>query len=349
MISKLEENDGEIKNNWYIACLSKEVGKSPIRRQIYDQFLVIYRVKNKVIAQLDRCPHRYAKLSEGEVINGCLKCPYHGWTMNEEGEVVDIPSEGPTRDKSIRFKNQVYSVVEREGVIWVWMGDEEPKDLPTWSFPKVNEKGWNHYFMVTDFDNNVTHLAENFMDVPHTVYVHKNWFRNKTFTKVPFSVDVKNGRVLVTYNQEKDEIGVLTKIILNPYKKPMTHTDEFIYPNITRVDYMYGEKHGFIINSQITPVSEYKSRVYTYIAYKIVIGGKILKPFINFYTRKVIEQDVDIMANQGPNLMHFKDHRFKSTDADEVHIAIERLRKLGIEEQGKVFTVNYLKEKEFWI
>ncbi|WP_127718386.1 aromatic ring-hydroxylating dioxygenase subunit alpha [Halobacteriovorax sp. HLS] len=348
-MSKLKHEDGQLKENWYIACLSKELKKKPFKVKIYDELIVLFRTDKGVSAQPDRCLHRYTNLSDGQIKDNCIRCPYHGWTYDKDGNVIDIPSEGPHRDNKVIHKNQTYSCIEQDGAIWIWMGKEAPTTSPPWRFPKTSENGWINYFMVTDFENNVTHLAENFMDVPHTVYVHKNWFRNKSFTKVPFTVDVKDARVLVTYEQEKDEIGVLTKMILNPYKKPMHHTDEFIYPNITRVDYMYGNDHGFIINSQITPVSDYQSRVYTYIAYKIVFGGHILKPFINFYTRKVIEQDVEIMANQGPNLKHFNDHTFRSTDADEVHIAIERLRKLGVNDQKKVFEQSYQKKKEFWI
>ena len=349
-MSDLRKSDGEIINNWYIACLSKELDYDrPLARTIYDQLIVLYRGKDEVIAQVDKCLHRFTKLSKGHIQNNCLVCPYHGWTYNKNGEVVDIPSEGPSRNQKIIHKNKTFKCIEKQGVIWIWMGSEDPTSGPTWNFPKFGEKGGHNYFMVTDFDNNVTHLAENFMDVPHTVYVHKNWFRNKSFKKVPFNVKVENGKVLVTYDQSKDEIGVFTKFILNPYKKPMRHTDEFIYPNLTRVDYMYGNDHGFIINSQMTPVSEYKTRVYTYIAYKVVFAGTILKPFIQFYTRRVIEQDVVIMANQGPNLQFFKEHNFRSTDADEVHIAIERLREQGVSNPKKVFEANYIKEKEFWI
>jgi hypothetical protein len=96
------------------------------------------------------------------------------------------------------------------------------------------------------------------MDVPHTVYVHKGWFRNKAMKKVPMSVETKNARVLVTYKQESDKIGGFFHWLLNPKRKPMKHTDEYIYPNLTRVDYTFGEDYGFIINSQNTPVSTLK-------------------------------------------------------------------------------------------
>jgi hypothetical protein len=203
--------------------------------------------------------------------------------------------------------------------------------------------------MVTDFNNEVTNLVENFIDVPHTVWVHKGWFRKKTFQKVPAVVETKNGCVSIVYDQPNDNIGVLIRPLLNPKKEPMKHTDRFIYPNITRVDYSFGEKFQFVINSQCTPVSTFKSRVYTYIAYKIPMIGGAIKSFLNFYTRKVIEQDVVIMDHQKENLIHEEKPRFQSTEADEPHIQIERLRGLGVFDYEKVYSERKEKEVSFFI
>ena len=96
--SNLYIEDGEIINNWYIACLSKELNNSrPISKIIYDTPLVLFRdSQNKVICLPDRCIHRHTLLSEGELSNnGQLVCPYHGWHYDSEGKVTHIPSEGP--------------------------------------------------------------------------------------------------------------------------------------------------------------------------------------------------------------------------------------------------------------
>ena len=202
--------------------------------------------------------------------------------------------------------------------------------------------------MITDFANEVTHLAENFMDVPHTVFVHSAWFRNAASKSVPISVVTRDGSVLVTYRQPQDEIG-FTSRILNPTGEPMTHTDHFILPNLTRVDYDFGSSRSFIIISQCTPVSTLKSRVYTAIIYRLGAFTFPLKPFFRFYTRRVIEQDVVIMANQGSSFRHDPECRFNATDADVVHTAIERLRELGAAGDPRALTHAEELEKEIWI
>lgn len=349
-LSTLKNRDGELINHWYIACLSSELKKAPIDRIIYDTKLVLFRdEKNGVSCLLNKCLHRHAELSSGQVSNGQLLCPYHGWTYDKSGQVVDVPSEGLEQKNAKRCVRH-FPTLERDGVVWVYMGLEKNPDISkVWNFPHFGEKGWNHYFMVTDFNNEVTNLVENFMDVPHTVFVHKGWFRNKTMTKVPITVETKNGSVLVTYHQKGDNIGVLIKPLLNPLNEPMTHTDHFIFPNVTCVDYSFGKNYKYVINSEITPVTQMKSRVYTYIAYRIPIIGKCLKPFIQFYTRQVIEQDVWIMDVQSRNLDPNLPTHFQSTPADEPHLQIEFLRKLGAEGNPKLYEMTKKEEKIIWI
>lgn len=353
MTETLAQKDGLIKDNWYVACLSSEVGVGKvIQRIVYDQALAIFRTQSgKVSILQDRCLHRMALLSLGEVRGEHLTCMYHGWEYNREGQVQRIPSEDPeSKDQGRYCQTKIYSC-EQEGAIWVWMGSGEPTtSTPPWRFPERNNPEWESYFMITDFPNEVTNLAENFMDVPHTVFVHRGWFRDeqKERKKIPTTVEVAKSRVLVTYHQEKDEFSWGARMLLNPKGAPMKHTDEFIYPNITRVDYWFGD-NGFIINSQGTPVSNMNTRVYTYIAYKIPLFKKILKPVFGYYTRQVIEQDVVIMQNQARCLKLHQKPQFHSTECDELHVQIERLRFYGKTGHPLLHTYESKKEIYFWI
>ncbi|MBC7714153.1 MAG: aromatic ring-hydroxylating dioxygenase subunit alpha [Rhizobacter sp.] len=351
MIStKLIDRDGALVNHWYIACQSKELKDKPYESVLYDTKIVLFRDENKkAVCLLNKCLHRHSELSKGFVENGQLHCPYHGWSYDKTGTVATVPSEGNNPVKGKRCQ-KFFPVIEQDGVIWIFFGDvEKSKTIKPWTFPNAGDSSWSHYFMVTDFNNEVTNLVENFMDVPHTVYVHKGWFRNKSLKEAPITIETKNGGVLVTYHQKEDNIGVLIRPLLNPLNEPMEHTDHFIFPNTTRVDYSFGKNYKYIINSSCTPVSTMKSRVYTYIAYKIPVIGKFIKPFIHYYTRQVIEQDVWIMDVQGRNLIPGTNPNFQSTPADEPHLQIERLRSLGIAGDEKVYTVEKKSEATIWI
>jgi phenylpropionate dioxygenase-like ring-hydroxylating dioxygenase large terminal subunit len=351
-LKTLLERDGKLRENWYIACLADELRDRPLRRELYDMPLVLFRDGNQAAgALLDRCAHRAAILSEGEVRNGRLACPYHGWEYNREGKVERIPSEDPQKPIARHLCQQSFPCLEQDGVIWVWMGEAPPTaEQRPWRFPHHADPEWEHYFMITDFPNEVTNLAENFMDVPHTVYVHRGWFRDEAAERkpIPATVSTQAGRVLVTYHQEKDEFSLGARLLLNPHGAPMQHTDEYIFPNITCVRYSFNP-NGFIINSQVSPVSTMNSRVYTYIAYRIPRLRKVLKPVFRFYTRQVIEQDVVIMDNQSRSFRFDPRQNFRSTECDEVHVAIERLRHWGVSADPRVFEFNEEKRIHFWI
>jgi len=58
-----------LRNQWYTAATSAELGDKPLARTICNEPLVIFRSGNGNVAVLtDRCPHRKAPLSSGEVV-----------------------------------------------------------------------------------------------------------------------------------------------------------------------------------------------------------------------------------------------------------------------------------------
>jgi nitrite reductase/ring-hydroxylating ferredoxin subunit len=44
--------------------------------------IVVIRTRNSVSAFHDRCPHAQWPLSDGEMVDGTLVCPGHGWQFN---------------------------------------------------------------------------------------------------------------------------------------------------------------------------------------------------------------------------------------------------------------------------
>ncbi|MBM3266207.1 MAG: aromatic ring-hydroxylating dioxygenase subunit alpha [Candidatus Sericytochromatia bacterium] len=317
--------DGTLRDHWYAACTTRQLGrKRPRAIRIMGESLVVWRdAAGEPIVFLDRCLHRNAQLSEGDLFDGCIGCPYHGWTYDRDGYCVNVPSEGPARrspgaDRRIRR----FPATERDGLVWVYMGAPSATSQPP-PMPYYRTQGWRAYYMTTHFRNNVTNLAENFMDVPHTVFVHRRWFRNRRKVEGEAIVKRTATSVELTY-LHRDDIG-FADWALNPDRLPMIHTDKFFMPNVTRVDYQWGDSRNFVISSQITPVADLESMVYTCIAFRFGALTPLLEPFFRWYTRQVIEQDVRIMDNQSRNLRRYP-AEFRGTAADIVHEYIESLR-----------------------
>jgi phenylpropionate dioxygenase-like ring-hydroxylating dioxygenase large terminal subunit len=343
----MRETSGRIAESWYAAGTEEEItSRGPVARTILGERLVLFRDGGgRAVALTDRCLHRNAPLSAGACFEGRIGCPYHGWTYDAQGHLVGIPAQ--PKDAPIpTLSVPAWPVTERYGLVWVWMGRRapvgDPFPMPHWDTP-----GWRAYYMVTPFANGVTQLVENFMDVPHTVFVHKGWFRSEARRKVAMTVERTDASVLVTYHQPDDEIG-FTGRLLNPTGEPMTHTDRFYMPNTTRVDYHFGAR-GFVITSTCTPETEASTRVYTLISYNLGsrLVSKLMKPVLGRYTRRVIEQDVTIMALQGANLRAHGREAFHHASADLHHEWIELLRDLAAADRNA--PEGEVREAEFWI
>ena len=320
---------GTLAEHWYVAALSGQVtGRKPFASTVLEEPLVLFRdAQGRATALIDRCLHRNAALSAGDVFDGCIGCPYHGWTYDATGECVTVPSEGPTEKPRVRRRVERFPVVEQDGLVWVYMGDPgRATERDPFPFPRRGEAGWRSYTMVTHFDGDVTDLVENFMDVPHTAFVHRGWFRRASSAKpAEATVERTADSVLVEYFQPDDSIG-FAKWLLNPDGRAMTHTDRFYMPNVTRVDYMWGQRRGFVITSQITPVTRDRATVYTAITFRFGVFNPLARLLLPAYTRAVINQDVRIMAVQTRNLARFGGRRFHGTEADVIHQGIESLR-----------------------
>jgi phenylpropionate dioxygenase-like ring-hydroxylating dioxygenase large terminal subunit len=344
---------GALKDFWYVACLSTELtaGK-PLARTFFGTDVVLFRdERGRPVALRDRCLHRNARLSAGAVFDGRLGCPYHGWVYDASGAVVEVPSLGPKQCGEVLDARghasaglqvrpcdlgrlQRFDTLEQDGLVFVFTGgDSKRARRPAFRVPYWGDPKWTVYFMVTRFPNGVTNLVENFMDVPHTVFVHEGWFRRVARKRVPATVKRSEGSVLVTYKQEQDTVTGLGRIF-NPGGLPMVHTDHYFVPNVTRVDYMWGERSGFAINSQVTPIGPTDSLVYTAISYRLpydlpsALVARALRPLVKWYTTQVIRQDVDIMKVQREGLLGGPGGGvFTGTEADLLHADIEAYRR----------------------
>lgn len=348
----MRERCGLLREAWYAAALSTELtARAPLARVILEYPLVLWRsAGGRAVAMEDRCAHRNAALSKGAVFDGQLGCPYHGWVYDGGGRCVAVPSAGSDGPPPA-CRVPSLPVVERQGLVWVWMGNAPqapqtlaaPFDMPYW-----RTAGWGTYYMVTEFRNEVTHLVENFMDVPHTTFVHAGWFRRPAHKRIRVVVERTPSSVLVTYDLPNDEIG-FTDRILNPDRAPIEHTDKFFMPNTTRVDYTFGPRRGLTITSTCTPRGPFDTVVYTLISYKLGWLNALAPLWLPFYTRAVITQDVRIMRVQGDNLRRFGGRpRFHSTAADLLHEYVESLREHA-ESGGGPAPAPRREEVFFWI
>jgi phenylpropionate dioxygenase-like ring-hydroxylating dioxygenase large terminal subunit len=309
---------------WYIIAESQELKLNQvISRSLMDEWIAVFRGNDgKVSALQDKCLHRTAQISRGKVIDGKLQCPYHGWTYNQQGEVVHIPSMGSTFKQGSKCA-RTYQVLEEDDYIYIKLSAEYP-ELKPFRMPSYGDKGYTTIRLQNLFKNNVTNCAENFVDIPHTTFVHPKIFRDAKHEKFGALIQREDGRVKVTYKNETKNFGWFSWF-LNPSGEEIGHTDEFFVPNITSVHYRFGGKNHFIITSQSIPVSENETLVYTDLTYNYGVWTKISRPLVRWQAQTIIDQDVKILDNQMKTIKKYGAH-FQNSPADIIHTWIESIQ-----------------------
>ena len=314
-----------LKDYWYIAAESHEIKNKPLAISTMGEHMVLFRSEDgKVAALEDRCSHRNMALSAGKVSGGCVTCPYHGWQFDAAGRCVQIPSLGSSK----RLPNhgvRAYPVRELDGYVWVYPGESIPESAP-FHFPNYAADGWTSFRMRTRFQASVESCLENFLDCPHTVYVHKGWFRNHDTRELSATVRSSLESVEVEFQGEPITKSLVSRLFF-PKGKSLSHLDRFLMPNISRVDYDFGPGRHFIITSQCTPVGEYETEVHTIITYSFGRIGPLVRVLLEPVCRKIIRQDVEILAAQTEQIRKFGSAQFHHVDTDLLGLKIQSMRR----------------------
>jgi phthalate 4,5-dioxygenase oxygenase subunit len=125
---------GELmRHYWLPAALSSELARdgAPLRLMLLGEKLIAFRDSTGRVGVMDhRCPHRCASLFLGRNENGGIRCIYHGWKYDVAGNCIDMPNVAPQQDFSRKVKAKAYRVIERSGLLWVYMGSREAPSLP---------------------------------------------------------------------------------------------------------------------------------------------------------------------------------------------------------------------------
>ena len=123
-----------MRRYWIPALLSAELPEpdsAPIRVQLMGEKLVAFRDTTGRVGLLDEfCPHRQASMFLGRNEECGLRCVYHGWKFNVDGDCLDMMNEPEGSDFHTKVRITAYPTLDQGGVIWAYMGPEGKKPPP---------------------------------------------------------------------------------------------------------------------------------------------------------------------------------------------------------------------------
>jgi phenylpropionate dioxygenase-like ring-hydroxylating dioxygenase large terminal subunit len=117
-----------MRQYWIPAALARELEPDgpPMRLKLLGEKLIAFRDTSGRVGVMDhRCPHRCASLFLGRNEENGIRCVYHGWKYDVDGNCLDMANVPAHQDFKDRVKARAYVAAERNGLIWVFMGERD--------------------------------------------------------------------------------------------------------------------------------------------------------------------------------------------------------------------------------
>jgi nitrite reductase/ring-hydroxylating ferredoxin subunit len=191
-----------VPNGWYGLAASTDLAVGePLTVVALERELVLFRDAEGSARVVDAfCPHMGAHLGGGDVVDGTLACPYHGWRFGPDGACVEIPYS----DARIPSKACVRSwpVLERNGMVLVW--HHAGGAAPTYEVPEISEVDDPAFTDAVVYRGELVaslqDMAENNVDYTHFFFVHGRKALDDSNSK--FSTDGPLSTVVETFDED---------------------------------------------------------------------------------------------------------------------------------------------------
>lgn len=125
---------GEVlRRYWQPAALSDELAteRPVVPVSLLGEKLVLFRDEQGELGLIGRhCPHRGADLCFGRREDNGLRCPFHGWHFDRNGQCVEQPGEPEGSEMYKKVRTASYPVIERNGIVFAYLGPGDAPDLP---------------------------------------------------------------------------------------------------------------------------------------------------------------------------------------------------------------------------
>lgn len=314
-----------LRHYWHPVAYADDLGAQPLGVTLLDEPIVLFRHQGRPIALADRCAHRSARLSLGQVVAEGIECAYHGWRYQPDGRCAGLPAS-PDALAVMKARVAAYHATEAAGLIWVSL------DAPRAAVPAFPEFGNPAYRVLRgpsyEWRTSAARRLENFCDFAHFSFIHDGTLGSRTRPEVKQVELWREGHVLrirrggllePNASRKKDLLGIAEEWIAptNEYHVTLPHTVhlERIFPNGKR----------YVLLMAASPVSADRTRSFWWQARDFGIEPEHDAFFLDFEA-KILAEDIAIVESQQPPWIPLATtaHEASVMPADQVSIAYRR-------------------------
>jgi len=302
-----------LRDLWYCAGPGSLVraGTMQHRTLLGEPILVGRDHSGRTFAMRDLCPHRGIPLSAGRLkraVDGAgamseVECAYHGWRFGTDGGCRAIPSLAAGQDMEVsRIKVRSHPVIERQGLIWIFMEGEtgravdngEPPELPL-----IAPDAAPGFTEAMTFHCDVDHAVIGLMDPAHGPFVHRSWWwrseasiheKAKKFHPSPYGFTMTSHRPSSNSGAYKLLGGEVTTEI------------SFRLPGL-RTEVIRAARNFVVGFTTVTPVTAEQTEVRQSFFWNVPWLG-LLRPFFRPFARQFLDQDRSMVDLQAEGLQY---------------------------------------------
>ncbi len=307
-----------------MALADRVKAERPLQVHLLGETIALWRTQDKLVACQDRCPHRGVSLSMGWIDdNSALVCPYHAMSFDSQGYCTRIPADLKIESFPKAANLHIYKVKEKYGFVWVALGepDREIPVFPEWDRADAITFQCGPYFI----NASAPRIVENFVDIAHFPFTHKDLLGDPEFPEVP------NYKLVVgTEEISAEDIHFYQP---NPEGTGEAKSVSYVYKIVRPLAACFrkGEdSKQFSIFMVVTPVEETRSIAWLGVArnYSPEISNDELQTFQD----EVMAQDIPMVESQRPQKLPLNLQQEFHFPCDKMSIAYRKwLKQLGLQ------------------
>jgi phenylpropionate dioxygenase-like ring-hydroxylating dioxygenase large terminal subunit len=313
-----------LRRYWHPVGLGGDAGVTPRPVKILGEELILFRDgKGRPGLVYPRCCHRGTTLYYGKVEERGIRCCYHGWLFDVEGQCLEMPAEPhPAGAQCQRVRQPWYPTQDRYGLVFAYLGPPDKKPvLPRYKCLEV---------MTPD---EFVEADDSSIGSGGIVIAPCNWLQHFENVVDPYHVPILHGSFsgaqfveqMAAFPKVKFEYGrqgvKATAIRPGPDGKRFRRVTEAVLPTLRVVPNPRVAQYGRVESIGWTlPIDDTHYRIY--VAGRVKEKGELAK-FKSRYNGKTWAElspeehqkfpgDVEAQVGQGPITFHSEEHLMSS-------------------------------------